>query len=72
MLAIPKPLMDELNLRAEAEVDLSVKGGRLVVDPRPRRRYTLKQLLAECDPKAPRPAEDREWLDSPPIGRELI
>jgi antitoxin ChpS len=72
MLAIPRPLLDELKLDAEAGVDLSVRGGQLIIDPKPRRRYTLKQLLAECDPKARRPAKDRDWLNSPAIGRELI
>jgi hypothetical protein len=37
----------------------------------PRRRYTLEELLQKCDPDAPLD-QDREWLDSPPVGRELI
>jgi hypothetical protein len=38
----------------------------------PRRRYTLDELLAQCNPKAPRAPEEREWLDSKPLGGELI
>jgi len=43
-----------------------------VVEPRQRRRYTLDELLAQCDPKARRSKEEREWLDSGPVGGELI
>jgi LysR family transcriptional regulator, hydrogen peroxide-inducible genes activator len=35
-------------------------------------RPTLEELLAQCDPSAPLSDEDRKWLDSPPVGRELI
>ena len=35
-------------------------------------RYTLDELLAQCDPKAARTREDREWLDNQPAGAELI
>lgn len=34
--------------------------------------YTLRQLLAQCNPKAPWTPEEREWLDARPAGRELI
>ena len=40
---------------------------------RPRKgRYTLSELVAQCDPEAPVSVEDREWLDSPPFGREAL
>jgi len=72
MLAVPPALLDILELRPGAKVGLAVQGGRLVVEPRQRPRYTLEELLAQCNPKAPRSKEDREWFDSKPVGRELI
>jgi antitoxin ChpS len=72
MLAVPPALLDVLNLRAGAKVGLAVRNGRLVVEPRQRPRYTLDELLAQCNPKAPRGAEDREWLDDRRAGGELI
>ncbi|MDQ2945223.1 MAG: antitoxin [Acidobacteriota bacterium] len=72
MLAVPPALLDILQLRPGAKVGLAVQGGRLVVEPQQRPRYTLEELLAQCNPKAPRSKEDREWLDSKPVGRELI
>ena len=72
MLAVPPALLDILNLQPGAKVGIAVESGRLVVEPQRRRRYTLDELLAQCDPKAPRSKEEREWLDSKPVGRELI
>jgi antitoxin ChpS len=72
MLAVPPALLDLLRLRPGAKVGIAIESGRLVVDPQPRPRYTLSELLAECDPKARRTKEDREWLDAKPVGRELI
>lgn len=72
MVAIPKPMLDALELAPDAAVGLSVKAGKLVVEPRPRRRYSLDELLAQCDAKARPSKQDREWLESPPVGREII
>ena len=38
---------------------------RLVVEPEQRPRYTLDELLAQCNPKAPRSMREREWDDRP-------
>ena len=38
MLAVPRAVLDILRLRAGASVGISVESGRLVVEPRQRRR----------------------------------
>ncbi|MBV6489580.1 MAG: Antitoxin PemI [Pseudorhodoplanes sp.] len=72
MLAIPKPILEALDLAPDAAVALSIKSGRLVNDPKKRRRYSLDELLAQYKPFAKRSREDREWTSGGPIGRELI
>jgi antitoxin ChpS len=76
MLAVPPALLDLLQLRPGTEVGIAIQSGRLVVQPQPRRRYTLDELLVQCTPKVRRSKrtakQEREWLDSKPIGRELI
>lgn len=72
MLAVPPALLDLLHLSAGEKVGLMVDGGRLVVEPVTRPRYTLEELLARCDPAAPVPDEDRQWLDGGPAGNELL
>ncbi len=72
MLAVPPALLDVLRLRSGAKVGIAVESGRLVVEPQHRPRYTLDELLAQCDPKASRTKEEREWLNSKPAGAELL
>jgi antitoxin ChpS len=72
MLAVPPPILELLRLRAGTTVGVAVEGGRLVVEPHPRRRYTLAELLAASDYSQPQPPEEREWVDAPAAGRELI
>jgi antitoxin ChpS len=72
MLAVPPAVLEILNLHSGTRVGLAVRYGRLVVEPQPRPRYTLDELLAQCNPKAPRRKEEREWLNDKPVGGELI
>ncbi|MCL2297230.1 MAG: antitoxin [Proteobacteria bacterium] len=72
MLAVPPALLDVLHLAAGAKVGLAVDNGRLVVEPSARPRYTIDELLAQCDASAEISAEDREWLDARPVGSELL
>lgn len=72
MLAVPPAFLDQLHLQAGAPVGLAVEHGCLVVDPRPKPRYTLAELLAASDYSQPQPPEEREWVDAPAVGREPI
>ena len=72
MLAVPPAFLDQLHLQAGATVGVAIADGRLVVDPRPKPRYTLAELLAASDYSQQQPAEDREWVGAPAVGGELI
>ena len=72
MLAVPPALLDILRLRPGMKVGIAIERGRLVVEPQQRPRYSLDELLAQCDPKAARTKEDREWLDNKPAGAEVL
>jgi antitoxin ChpS len=72
MMAIPKPLLETLGLSPNAKLDLSVEDGRLVAVPRPRPRYSLDELVAQCDPDAPLSEDEQAWHDAPPVGREVL
>ncbi len=72
MLAVPPAILDMLRLNAGSTVGLSVRRGCLMVKPSQGPRYTLDELLAQCNPSQEVSAEDRAWLDSGPTGRELL
>ena len=72
MLAVPPALLDILRLRPGAQVGIAIESGRLVVEPQQRPRYTLDELLAQCNPKAARSKEERDWLRGKPAGAEVL
>lgn len=49
---------------------MAVEAGRLVVEPKARRRYSLDELLARCKPSAQ--DKDRDWVAGKRAGRELL
>jgi antitoxin ChpS len=72
MMAVPPAFLDLLHLKAGAAVGMIVNDGRLVVEPKLRPHYTLAQLLAASDYSQPQPPDQREWVDAPAVGAELI
>lgn len=71
MMAVPPAFLDLLRLQAGATVGIAIDDGRLIVDPRPLQRYSMAELLAQCDASSEVSAEDRDWLDMKPVGNEL-
>jgi antitoxin ChpS len=72
MFAIPKPMLEGLDLHANQQVGVSISDGRIVIEPKVKPRYTLTELMAQCDLEQPVTAEDRAWLAAPAVGREAI
>lgn len=71
-LRVPKGMAERLRLTEGSCVELAAdEAGRIIVTPA-RRRYTLEELLAQCDPRARKSKEDRQWLGAPKVGRELL
>lgn len=70
MLAVPPAILDLLRLRAGLEVGLAVDQGRLVVQPTPRQRYQLKDLLAGCDSSAAITQQEQAWVAMRPVANE--
>jgi len=72
MVAVPPAFLDQLNLQAGAKVGVSVENGRLVVDARPLPRFTLDELLSQCDASVNLAQEEHDWLEASPVGGELL
>ena len=72
LLAVPSALLEQLSLQAGALVGLQVAQGCLVVTPKPRPHYTMAELLAASDYSNPQAQADREWLDAPSVGSEIL
>lgn len=72
MLAVPPALLDLLALGVGAKVDIDVQNGQLIIQPRTRPRYSLDELLAQCEEAGSPSAEDHAWMDAKPVGKELL
>lgn len=72
MLAVPPAILDLLRLKAGARVGIRVEDGRLVIEPAARPHYTLSELLDASEGTQPLSAEEREWIESPPVGGEIL
>lgn len=72
IVSLPKAFLDLLGLRADARVDIGVEDHKIVIVPQSRGRIGLEARLAMCDFSKPISAEEREWLDAPAVGDEVI
>jgi len=72
VMSLPKQILSMLHLGAGSQVEVSVEAGRLIVEPKVRPRYILSELLAQCtEENMALTDEDRQWLDSKPVGMEV-
>ncbi len=69
-LVIPKPVRDSMRLQAGQTVRLEASEKGLLIRPT-KRKYTLDELIAQCNRKAPMPKELADWQDSRAVGREI-
>ena len=72
MLTVPQVILKQMNLTADANVDLALKNGKLIIEPIKRPKYTLDELLAQSDYSGSLNDEERQWLDAPTVGKELL
>ena len=72
LLELPAEVLAELSLQEGEPVSVRVEHGTLTLSPRLRNVPTLEEMLAECDFSIPPSAEEVEWEQAPPVGREII
>lgn len=66
----PPGAAESLGMKAGQRVTMTVESGKLVLTPQ--RRFSLAEMLAQCDPDAPGPADLIAWDRAAPKGRELL
>ncbi|WP_250692382.1 type II toxin-antitoxin system antitoxin ChpS, partial [Escherichia coli] len=69
-MVIPNVVMKELNLRPGQSVEAQVSNNQLILTPISR-RYSLDELLAQCDMNAAELSEQDVWGKSTPAGDEI-
>ena len=72
VMAIPKRVLELVHLHSGSQVNIDVRDGCLIVEPKTKPRYTLAELMAQCDLSQPLNLEEQEWQESPAAGAEEI
>ena len=69
-LVMPPPVLRDLGIGVGQHLTLDTTAdGKIILTPK--RKYTLAGMLAECDTKAPPPADLALWDSSRPVGQEV-
>ena len=68
-LVIPKVVREAMHFQAGQTVSLESSAEGLLIRPGGR-KYSLDELLAQCNPRAPMPKTLAQWQDMPAVGRE--
>lgn len=71
-LTIPRALCEHLGFAAGQAVEAKETDGKLIIASKARSKYHLADMLAECDPKAPLPADLAAWETLAPVGNEVM
>jgi antitoxin ChpS len=72
-IILPSALLRALNLSVGSTVNAEQVKGKLVLTPAAatKPRYTLSELMAQCDPNAPVPEDMKAWDLMAPVGKEV-
>jgi antitoxin ChpS len=67
---LPPPVLKDLGIAAGQRMSLqTTEDGRIVLARK--RKYSLAEMIALCDPKAAPPADLAAWDQSRPVGQEV-
>jgi antitoxin ChpS len=66
---LPPALLRDLRLNVGQQLTLETQGGNILLSPK--RVHTLASMMAQCDAKAPPPADLALWDSVKPVGQEV-
>lgn len=70
-LVMPPPVLKDLGIGVGQHLSLSTTpGGQIVLTPK--RKFSLADMIAQCDLKAPPPADLGLWDQAKPVGGEVL
>jgi antitoxin ChpS len=70
-VVIPPPVLKDLGIGAGQHLTLNTTpDGKIVLTPK--RKYVLADMIAQCDLKAPPPADLAPWDVAQPVGGEVL
>ncbi|CAI8844082.1 MULTISPECIES: AbrB/MazE/SpoVT family DNA-binding domain-containing protein [Pseudomonas] len=71
-IRIPSTVLKQMRLEVGSTLSLDTAGESMVLKPvRSKPKYTLEELMAQCDLNAPEPEDMAAWNTMRPTGREV-
>ena len=71
-IRIPSTVLKQMRLEVGSTLSLDTAGESMVLKPvRSKPKYTLEELMAQCDLNAPEPEDMAAWNTMRPAGREV-
>jgi antitoxin ChpS len=70
-MVIPGVVVKALGLVPGQSMEAEVKDNQLILTPVVRKRYSLEELVAQCDLDAPKISEEEVWGKDKPTGNEV-
>jgi len=69
VVVLPPSVLKDLGLTAGQAMSLNTNDQHQIVLSR-KRKYVLADMIAQCNPRAPPPADLALWESAKPVGRE--
>lgn len=70
---IPSAMLKKLDLKEGDTIEITEEGSRIVIQPKTERpKYSLDELLLECDKQAELSNELQDWDTAGAVGKELL
>ncbi len=66
---LPSMLLEQIHASVGGSLNADVRPDGVLLTPA-RRKYSLVDLVAQCDVNAPIPADLEAWAEAKPVGRE--
>ncbi|MDH0645472.1 AbrB/MazE/SpoVT family DNA-binding domain-containing protein [Pseudomonas sp. GD03858] len=71
-IRIPSTVLKQMRLEVGSTLSLDTAGESMVLKAvRAKPKYTLEELMAQCDLNAPEPEDMAAWNAMRPVGREM-
>jgi antitoxin ChpS len=72
VMTLPKKILALMDLHSGSKVSIDVQDGKLIIQPQAKPRYTLAELMEQCDLSQPFSTDEQQWLNDATIGNEEI
>jgi antitoxin ChpS len=73
VVTIPREILRHIDWQVGTQVNMNVQDGKLIIELKEKRRYTLAELLTTCtEENMALTEEDQAWLEAKPVGKEVL